>query len=108
MNLVDIGRIVVAERRRFNKTSGMIKLASFLAAAVLLAGCASSSSTKTASLAPGVKPYPLKTCIVMDDELDKDATSFVYEGQELKICCDGCKEDFEKEPAKYLKKLAGK
>lgn len=86
----------------------MIKLASFLAAAVLLAGCASSPGTKTASLPAGVKPYPLKTCIVMDEKLDKDATSFVYQGQELKICCDGCKGDFEKDPATYLKKLAGK
>ncbi len=51
------------------------------------------------------KPYPLNTCIVMDDKLDKDAFAFVHKGQEIKLCCEGCKEDFDKAPAKYLKKL---
>ena len=56
----------------------------------------------------GAKAYPLTTCIVTDDALDKDAVVFVHQGQEVKICCEGCKEDFDKEPAKYLKKLAKK
>jgi YHS domain-containing protein len=30
---------------------------------------------------------------------------FVYEGQEVKLCCSGCKKDFDKAPAKYLKKI---
>lgn len=51
------------------------------------------------------KPYPLKKCIVTDEALDKDAHSFIYKGQELKTCCKGCKDDFDAEPAKYLKKL---
>jgi YHS domain-containing protein len=56
------------------------------------------------------KPYPLTTCIVADDKLDKDAYVFVHEGQEIKLCCESCKDDFKKEPAKYLKKItdAGK
>ena len=58
--------------------------------------------------ATGAKAYPLTTCIVSDEKLDKDAVAFVHNGQELKTCCSGCKEDFEKEPAKYLKKLAAK
>jgi len=32
----------------------------------------------------------------------------VYQGQEVKLCCDGCKPDFEKEPAKFIAKLAAK
>lgn len=44
----------------------------------------------------------------MDEKLDKDAYVFVYEGQQIKFCCEGCKDDFNKDPQKYLKKLAGK
>lgn len=52
------------------------------------------------------KPYPLKTCIVADEKLDHDTFTFVYQGQEFKICCESCKKDFDKAPAKYVKKLA--
>lgn len=55
------------------------------------------------------KPYPLKTCIVSDEKLDGDMGKpyvFVHEGQEFKLCCKNCLKDFNKEPAKYVKKLA--
>lgn len=54
-----------------------------------------------------VKPYPLDTCIVSDEKLGAmgEPVSFVYQGQEIKLCCKGCRKDFDKEPAKYLKKL---
>lgn len=56
------------------------------------------------------KPYPLDTCIVSDEKLDADpdmaSYSFVHEGQEIKLCCKSCKKKFDKDPAKYLKKLA--
>lgn len=57
-----------------------------------------------------VKPYPFKTCIVSGDGLEEmdDMTVFVYKGQEIKLCCKPCKKDFDKDPAKYLKKLEGK
>jgi YHS domain-containing protein len=29
----------------------------------------------------------------------------VYQGQEVKFCCPMCKADFDKDPAKYLKKI---
>jgi YHS domain-containing protein len=32
---------------------------------------------------------------------------FVHEGQEIKLCCKSCKKKFDKDPASYLKKLAG-
>ena len=55
------------------------------------------------------KPYPLDKCIVSDEKLDADPAmksySFVHEGQEIKLCCKGCLKDFNKAPAKYLKKL---
>ena len=54
------------------------------------------------------KAYPLNTCIVADEPLDDKAVSFVYQGQEVKFCCKKCQAKFEKDPATYLKKLAGK
>ena len=56
------------------------------------------------------KPYPLKTCIVSDNDLDSmgEQASFVFQGQTIKVCCKACIAKFEKNPAKYLKKLEGK
>jgi hypothetical protein len=55
-----------------------------------------------------VKPYPLNVCIVTDNDLGSmgDERTFVYEGQEIKICCKPCEKKFLKDPAKFLKKLA--
>jgi hypothetical protein len=55
------------------------------------------------------KPYTLKTCIVSGEKLDGDMGKpyvFVEKGQEIKLCCKSCLKDFQKDPAKYLKKLA--
>ncbi len=54
------------------------------------------------------KPYPLKACIVSDEEFDKDMKpyTFTYQGQEIKLCCKDCLKDFNKEPAKYMKKIS--
>jgi YHS domain-containing protein len=56
------------------------------------------------------KAYPLKTCIVTDNDLDSmgEQASFVHQGQTIKVCCKPCIAKFEKNPAKYLKKLEGK
>ena len=60
---------------------------------------------------PATKPYPLDTCIVSDEKLGADASmkpfAFTHEGQEIKLCCKSCQKDFNKAPAKYLKKLEG-
>ncbi|MFA6046738.1 MAG: hypothetical protein WC718_17270 [Phycisphaerales bacterium] len=57
-----------------------------------------------------VKPYPLKLCIVTDNDLGSmgDPRTFVYEGQEIKICCKPCEKKFLKTPEKYLEKLEPK
>jgi hypothetical protein len=54
-----------------------------------------------------VKPYKLDTCIVSDEKLGEmgKPVVFVHEDQEIKLCCKDCRKDFDKEPAKYLKKL---
>lgn len=58
------------------------------------------------------KPYPLEKCIVSDEKLGEMGKPYVFthEGQEIKLCCKSCLKDFNKNPAKYLKKLeaAGK
>jgi hypothetical protein len=54
-----------------------------------------------------VTPYPLKTCIVTDNDLGSmgDEQRTVYEGREIKFCCKPCEKRFLKKPAKYLEKL---
>ena len=53
------------------------------------------------------KAYPLKTCVVTDEELGSMGKPYVHqhEGREVQFCCKSCMKDFKKEPAKYLKKL---
>lgn len=55
------------------------------------------------------KPYTLKTCPVSDEKLDADpdmkSHSFVHEGREIKLCCKSCLKDFNKDAAKYVKKI---
>ena len=53
------------------------------------------------------KPDMLKTCPVSGDNLGEMGKPyvFVYQGQEVKLCCPNCKKDFDKDPAKYLKKI---
>lgn len=57
-----------------------------------------------------VKPYPLRTCIVSGDGLGEmdDTVVFTHKGQEIKLCCKPCRKDFDKDPAKYLRKLKGR
>ncbi len=56
------------------------------------------------------KPYPLKTCVVSGEKLGEmgDPYVFVHKGQEVKLCCKSCLKDFNKNPDKYLKKMAEK
>lgn len=55
-----------------------------------------------------VKPYPLKTCLVTDNDLKSmgDPVTIVHDGQEIKFCCAPCEKKFLKDPAKYLEKLS--
>lgn len=56
------------------------------------------------------KPYPLDTCIISGDKLGSMGAPhvIVHNGQEVKFCCSGCEDDFNKEPEKYLKEIAAK
>jgi YHS domain-containing protein len=52
-------------------------------------------------------PDLLKNCPVSGDKLGEMGKpfSFVYKGQEVKLCCKSCKSDFDKEPDKYMTKI---
>jgi len=69
-----------------------------------LTGLADNTNQVTAA-----KPKPdlLTTCPVSGDKLGEMGKPyvFIYEGQEVKLCCPDCKKDFDKDPAKYLKKI---
>lgn len=53
------------------------------------------------------KPDKMTTCPVSGDKLGEMGKPYVFEykGQEVKLCCPDCKKDFEKDPAKYMKKI---
>ena len=96
-----------------NPTKSLVIAISLIASVLTFTGCQStehdhSTHTHTSAAGAAAKPYSLKTCIVTDDALDKDVFTFVHKGQEIKLCCEGCREDFDKNPSKYLKKLAAK
>lgn len=57
-----------------------------------------------------MKPYTLDTCIVSGDKLGEmgKPVVFNYKYQEIKLCCKACRKDFDKDPAKFLKKLEPK
>ncbi|HPF15424.1 MAG: hypothetical protein H6830_05625 [Planctomycetes bacterium] len=57
--------------------------------------------------AQDVAPYPLNTCLVTGNELGSmgDAYVIIYEGQEVKLCCQSCEDEFRADPAKFMDRL---
>ena len=57
---------------------------------------------------PKPKPYPLDTCLVCGMKFGSmgEPYVFVYQGQQVKVCDQSEKAAFDKNPDKYLKKLA--
>ena len=53
------------------------------------------------------KPYTLSTCPVSDEKLGEMGKPYVFvqDGREIKLCCDSCKKDFNKNPAKFIRKI---
>ena len=58
--------------------------------AIVLSSCATSGGGASAS--GGVKPYPVKYCLVTGNELGSmgDPVTEVYQGQQIKFCCKAC------------------
>jgi hypothetical protein len=97
------------------KTMKLIRNISIVAAVVsLLAGPFSAfaadekKSAETPAAKSKAKPYKLDTCAVSDEKLGEMGKPFVFEhkDQEIKLCCKSCKKDFDKNPEKFLKKMA--
>ena len=86
----------------FNRISHLMFFGLALGEA-MLASSAIAADTNNAPL----KPDLLTTCPVSGDKLDEMGKPyvFVYQGQEIKLCCPNCKKDFDKDPAPYLKKI---
>ena len=77
--------------------------------AIILAVAIVAVSLSSRADEPKPKPYPLDTCLVCDMKLGGSMGGpyvFVYKGQEIKVCDKSEKTDFDKNPDKYLKKLA--
>ena len=86
------------------KTLRTILLTALLTCAAALVGCKTQDTTHTAA----VKPYPLDKCVVSNETLGEHGKPyvFVHDGQEIKLCCKDCLADFNKDPNKYMAKIA--
>lgn len=93
----------------FQIAIGSLLAAAFLAAPLTAVG-ADKKADNTGKKASKSKPYTLKTCVVSDEKFGGDMGDpfvFDYKGQEIKLCCKSCKKDFDKDPAKFIKKIEG-
>ena len=91
---------------RIMKTFKQITIGAGVLSCLLLPLAAWSADTNAPAASAPV-PDKMTTCPVSGDklgEMDKPYV-FVYQGQEVKLCCSGCKKDFDKDPAKYVAKI---
>ncbi len=54
------------------------------------------------------KDYPSQTCFVSNEKLGGDMgdpVDIVIAGRLIRLCCNSCKKDLEKEPAKFIAKI---
>jgi len=88
------------------KTLKMLKVLALAGSFLALPLAGQAADTNSAAATPP-KPDKLATCPVSGEKLGEMGKpyTFVYQGQEVKLCCSGCKKDFDKEPAKFLKKI---
>lgn len=78
-----------------------------------LVSCETTSSPQVVESAaptpasPAVKPYPLKKCLVTGEPLMSKGhvVTEVYNGQEVKFCCEPCQQAFHLSPETYMAKL---
>ncbi|MEQ8763427.1 MAG: hypothetical protein RL885_05845 [Planctomycetota bacterium] len=70
-------------------------------------GDAAEQKSDESAAAGSATPYPLEVCIVSDEELGSmgEPVVKVYDGQEVKFCCESCVKSFEDDKASYLAKL---
>ncbi len=77
----------------------------------VMTGTALMALATITAMAEDKKPAPipdkLTTCPVSGEKLGEMGKPYVFEykGREVKLCCKDCKSDFEKDPAKFMKKI---
>jgi YHS domain-containing protein len=73
--------------------------------AVLLALTAITATAEDKKAPP--TPDKMTTCPVSGDKLGEMGKPYIFEykGREVKLCCPDCKKDFDKSPAKFMKKI---
>ena len=55
---------------------------------------------------PEKKPKPVNAlCPVTDEKIDPEVATTQYKGKTVAFCCADCVKDFNKDPAKYMKKV---
>jgi YHS domain-containing protein len=88
------------------KTLKMLRILALTVPFLALPLAGQAADTNSAAATPP-KPDKLTTCPVSGEKLGEMGKPmiFVYQGQEVKLCCSGCKKDFDKNPAPYLKKI---
>lgn len=93
--------------RRMKNSRLITRIILAAAFAVLPLSIRADDANSTDSAGAKAKPDVLTTCPVSGDKLGEMGKPyvFVYKGQEVKLCCPNCKKDFDKDPAKYLKKI---
>ena len=86
----------------------LLALAPKLAMGQSCCGAMAPATNAPAATAGGkVKPDLLTTCPVSGEKLGEIGRAFVFTNnlQEVKLCCPGCKKEFDKNPEKYLAKI---
>lgn len=70
-------------------------------------GGMSMSMSNTPAADANAQPDLLTTCPVSGKKLGEMGKPFVftYKGQEVKLCCTGCKKDFDKDADKYTAEI---
>jgi hypothetical protein len=71
-----------------------------------VAGVAMADKVRAAAYAAQAANYALKTCVVSGEDLDDEPTETMFGTTLVRTCCKKCAAKVEKDPAKFLAKLA--
>lgn len=78
----------------------------FLTTAILLSTCGGllAHDGEKHSVAGEPSTYPLKKCVVSDEELGGMGTpvKVTHDGTDVYLCCRSCLKDFNKRPAEFV------
>ena len=73
----------------------------------LWAGCGQKSSSPEAAMKPATQPAAAVAtntrCPVMPEDAIDPKVTYVHNGKTYAFCCEGCIDDFKKDPEKYAK-----